>query len=144
MSEPLQILLVDDNPGDVDLVKAALRESSAPFFLHVAWDGLQALEFLRQENPYAHMPRPDLIFLDLNLPRKNGREVLRIIKQDPRLRLIPVVVLTTSDAQSDVLTCYEFQANSYVIKPACLEDFTKVVGVIEQFWFKTVKLPACC
>ena len=137
----VEILLVEDNPGDVRLTQEALREAKVRNALHVVSDGAAAMEFLRGENDYAGSPRPDLVFLDLNLPRKDGREVLEEIKNDPDLRRIPVVVLTTSQAEQDVLKSYELHANCYITKPVDLKSFVDVVRSIEDFWLTVVKLP---
>jgi CheY-like chemotaxis protein len=137
----VEILLVEDNPGDVRLTQEALRESKLHNNLSVARDGVEALAFLRREGPYATAPRPDLILLDLNLPRKDGREVLAEIKSDPHLRAIPVVVLTTSQAEQDIAQSYNLHANCYVTKPVDLEQFITVVQSIEGFWFSIVTLP---
>jgi CheY-like chemotaxis protein len=137
---PIEILLVEDNPGDVRLTKEALKEGRVRNNLHVAKDGVDALAFLQRTGPYAVAPRPDLILLDLNLPKKNGREVLAQIKQDEQLRHIPVVVLTTSQAEQDVLESYRLRANAYVTKPVDLDQFLKVVRSIETFWLEIVKL----
>ena len=138
---PIEILLVEDNPGDVRLAIEALRESKVRNNLHVVRDGVEALAFLCQEDPYTDAPRPDLILLDLNLPRKDGREVLADIKADPRLHTIPVVILTTSRAEQDVLRSYELQANCYITKPVDLDQFITVVKSIEDFWLTIVTLP---
>jgi CheY-like chemotaxis protein len=138
---PVEILLVEDNPGDVRLTIEALREGKVRNHLSVAEDGEEALAFLRREGSYAHAPRPDLILLDLNLPRKDGREVLAEIKADPRLKTIPVVILTTSQADQDVARSYELNANCYVTKPVDLEQFIGVVQSIEDFWLTVVTLP---
>jgi two-component system, chemotaxis family, response regulator Rcp1 len=138
---PIEILLVEDNPGDVRLTIEALRESKVHNNLHVAKDGVDALAFLRREQGYANAIRPDLILLDLNLPRKDGREVLAEIKADPLLKTIPVVVLTTSRAEQDVLRTYELQANCYISKPVDLDQFISVVRTIEDFWLTIVTLP---
>ncbi len=137
----VNILLVEDNPGDVRLTREALREAKMHNTLSVAEDGVEALAFLRREPPFEAAPRPDLILLDLNLPRKDGREVLQELKADPVLRMIPVVVLTTSEAEEDVLRSYELHANCYVQKPVDLNRFIQIVQQIEGFWFSIVKLP---
>lgn len=139
--EPINILLVEDNPGDVRLTIEALREGKVHNQLSVARDGVEALAFLRQEGAFAASPRPDVILLDLNLPRKDGREVLAEIKADEQLRRIPVVVLTTSKAEEDILRSYALHANCYVTKPVDLEQFITVVRSIEDFWFSIVRLP---
>ena len=138
---PIEILLVEDNPGDVRLTHESLRESKVRNNLHVAPDGVAALAFLRREGPHADAPRPDLVLLDLNLPKKDGREVLAEMKADPALKTIPVVVLTTSSADQDVLRSYELQAASYITKPVDLEQFMTVVKSIEDFWLTIVTLP---
>lgn len=137
---PIEILLVEDNPGDVRLTREALRDAKVLNHVNVAADGVEALAFLRQHVGYRQCPRPDLIFLDLNLPKKDGREVLEEIKQDEGLRHIPVVILTTSQAEQDVLESYRLRANAYVTKPVDLDQFLKVVKSIEQFWLEIVKL----
>jgi CheY-like chemotaxis protein len=138
---PVEILLVEDNPGDVRLTREALREGKVYNNLHWAKDGVEALEFLRQQGRYANAPRPDIILLDLNLPRKDGREVLEEIKSDEVLKRIPVVVLTTSKAEEDVLRTYNLHANCYVTKPVDLEKFMVVVKSIDVFWLTVVTLP---
>jgi CheY-like chemotaxis protein len=138
---PVEILLVEDNPGDVRLTQEALKEGKVYNNLHWAKDGVEALEFLRREGKYATSPRPDIILLDLNLPKKDGREVLGVIKSDDRLKQIPVVVLTTSKAEEDVLRSYELHANCYVQKPVDLEKFIVVVQSIDRFWLTVVTLP---
>ena len=139
---PIEILLVEDNPGDVRLTKEGLNEGKVRNNLNVARDGVEAIAFLRREGEYSDAVRPDLILLDLNLPRKDGREVLADIKTDPNLKTIPIVVLTTSRAELDVLHSYELQANCYITKPVDLEQFIIVVKCIEEFWFTIVKLPS--
>ena len=138
---PVEILLVEDNPGDVRLTEEALKEAKVHNNLYVAPDGVEALAFLRREGRHAGGVRPDLILLDLNLPRKSGREVLAEIKADDDLKRIPVVVLTTSDAEQDILASYDLHANCYVAKPVDLEQFIKVVQSIEDFWLSIVRLP---
>jgi CheY-like chemotaxis protein len=138
---PVEILLVEDNPGDVRLTIEALREGKVRNRLNVAEDGVKALAFLRREGPYASAPRPDLILLDLNLPKKDGRAVLAEIKADDRLKLIPVVILTTSKADEDIVRSYELAANCYVTKPVDLDQFITVVRSIEDFWLTIVTLP---
>jgi CheY-like chemotaxis protein len=141
---PGEILLVEDNPGDVRLTIESLKEGKegkVRNHLHVARDGVEALEFLRRQGPFGDAVRPDLILLDLNLPRKDGREVLAEIKSDVELKTIPVVVLTTSRAESDVLRSYELQANCYITKPVDLEQFIGVIRSIEDFWLTIVTLP---
>jgi chemotaxis family two-component system response regulator Rcp1 len=138
---PIEILLVEDNPGDVRLTMEGLTESKVRNNLHVAQDGVEAMAFLRREGQHGGAVRPDLILLDLNLPRMDGREVLAAVKSDPQLRTIPVVVLTTSRAEQDVLRSYELQANCYITKPVDLAQFITVVKSIEDFWFTIVTLP---
>jgi len=138
---PVEILLVEDNPGDVRLTREALAEGKVRNNLHVAVDGVKALEFLRREGEYAGVVRPDLVLLDLNLPRKDGRQVLAEIKADPALRYIPVVILTSSEAESDIARAYDLHANCYITKPVDLDQFIHVVRSIEDFWFSIVKLP---
>jgi CheY-like chemotaxis protein len=138
---PVEILLVEDNPGDVRLTREALKEGKVYNNLHWAKDGVEALEFLRQEGRHAKAPRPDIILLDLNLPKKDGREVLAVIKGDRRFKQIPVVILTTSEAEEDVLKSYELHANCYVTKPVDLEKFIQVVQSIDRFWLTVVTLP---
>jgi two-component system, chemotaxis family, response regulator Rcp1 len=138
---PVEILLVEDNPGDVRLTREALKEGKVYNNLHWAKDGVEALEFLRREGKHVSAPRPDIILLDLNLPKKDGREVLADIKRDDRLKHIPVVVLTTSKADEDVLRSYELHANCYVTKPVDLEKFIVVVQSIDRFWLTVVTLP---
>jgi two-component system, chemotaxis family, response regulator Rcp1 len=138
---PIDILLVEDNLGDVDLAREALEGSKINNKLYVVGDGEAAIDFLNQSNGYADMPRPDLILLDLNLPKKDGREVLADIKAHRNLRRIPVVILTTSNAEEDVLKSYDLHANCYITKPIDLKQFVKVVHSIEDFWFSIVVLP---
>jgi CheY-like chemotaxis protein len=140
-SRPVEILLVEDNPGDVRLTREALREGKVRNNLYVVSDGVEALEFLRRQGQHTDAARPDLILLDLNLPRKDGREVLQDIKSDPALRHIPVVVLTSSQADQDIIRAYDLHANCYVTKPVDFEQFIHVVRTIENFWFSIVKLP---
>jgi chemotaxis family two-component system response regulator Rcp1 len=138
---PIEILLVEDSPGDVRLTKEALREGKIRNHLSVATDGELALAFLRREGGYANAPRPDVVLLDLNLPKKDGREVLTELKADPRLRRIPVVVLTTSSNEEDILRAYDLHANCYITKPVDLDQFISVVQSIESFWLTIVTLP---
>ncbi len=138
---PVEILLVEDNPGDARLAEEALKENKVRNNLYHVQDGLEAMSFLRRQAGYTDAPPPDLILLDLNLPRKDGREVLAEIKEDPKLRLIPVVVLTTSEAERDLVKTYGLGANAYVVKPIDLDRFIEVVQAIESFWFTIVKLP---
>lgn len=140
---PVEILLVEDNPGDVRLTKEALKEGKVANNLHVAMDGVEALAFLRREGDYSDKPRPDLILLDLNLPKKDGREVLEEIKNDEKLKKIPVVILTTSQDEADVLKTYKLHANCFITKPVDLDQFITVVRSIEDFWLTLVKLPSC-
>ncbi len=137
----LEILLVEDNPGDVRLAQEALYDAKMSNNLNVVSDGVEALAYLRREGRHAKAPRPDLVLLDLNLPKKDGREVLEEVKEDPDLRTIPIVVLTTSDAEGDVIRSYELHANAYVRKPVDFDAFIEVVRTIEDFWFTVVKLP---
>jgi CheY-like chemotaxis protein len=137
----VDILLVDDDEGDALLAKSALENGKIFNTVHVAKDGVEAMAYLRREGEYGAAPRPDLVLLDLNMPRKDGREVLSEIKQDPDLRSIPVVVLTTSDSDQDILNMYDLHVNCYVTKPVDLEQFTKIVKEIKDFWFSVVKLP---
>jgi len=141
ISKPIEILLVEDNPGDVRLTKEALKEGKVLNKLYVVEDGMEAVEFLNREGRYADMPRPELILLDLNLPKKDGREVLTEIKTNEELRRIPVVVLTTSRSEEDVLKSYDLNANCYITKPVDLDQFISVVKSINEFWLTIVKLP---
>jgi CheY-like chemotaxis protein len=141
MSDAIEVLLVEDNPGDVRLTREALKEGKVRNHLSVAPDGVEALAFLRRQGKYADAPRPDVILLDLNLPKKDGREVLEEIKGDPALRNIPVVILTSSDAERDIVRAYSLHANCYITKPVDLDQFITVVKSIEDFWFTIVKLP---
>ena len=138
---PVEILLVEDNPGDVRLTREAIREAKIRNQLNVVRDGEEAIAYVRRQGAYADQPRPDLILLDLNLPRKDGREVLQDLKSDPDLHRIPVVVLTSSAAEQDILSTYDLYANAYVTKPVDLEDFLHVVSSIQDFWLNVVKLP---
>lgn len=139
--EAIEILLVEDSPGDVRLTREALGEAKVANRLHVVGDGVEAMAFLRREGAHAAAPRPDLVLLDLNLPRMDGREVLAAIKGDPDLRTIPVVVLTTSDAEADVLRSYNLHANCYLVKPVDVDRFFDQVRSLEGFWLAVVKLP---
>ena len=141
VGKPVEILLVEDNPGDVRLTKEALKEAKMANHLNVVVDGEEALAFLRREGEFAGAVRPDLIPLDLNLPKKSGQEVLADIKDDERLRRIPVVILTTSTAEHDILGSYDLHANCYITKPVGMNEFVTVVKSIEDFWFAIVKLP---
>jgi two-component system, chemotaxis family, response regulator Rcp1 len=138
---PFHILLVEDNPGDVRLTQEALKTSKLQVELSVARDGVEVLAFLRKEGKFANATMPDLILLDLNLPRKSGLEVLAEIKEDEELRKIPVVILTTSESEEDILRSYNLHANCYVTKPVDMNQFLKIVQQIEIFWFVIVKLP---
>src|SRR5439155_118454 len=138
---PAEILLIEDNEGDIRLTQEVLKDGKVRNRLSVARDGEQAMAFLRRQGEFSDAVRPDLILLDLNLPRKDGREVLNEIKQDPQLRVIPVVVLTTSNSEQDVLTAYEHHTNCYICKPVDLEQFINVIRSIEGFWLQIVKLP---
>jgi chemotaxis family two-component system response regulator Rcp1 len=138
---PVEILMVEDNPGDVRLAQEALKDSKVPNTLQVVEDGVAALDFLYRRSGYGEAPRPDLILLDLNLPKKNGREVLEEIKQDAQLKTIPVVILTTSQAEADVLHAYSLHANCYITKPVDFIQFTRIVRTIEEFWLSIVTLP---
>lgn len=141
MEKPVEILLVEDNPADVRLTQEVLKDAKMRNNLYVAKDGVEALACLRGEGKYAEFPRPDLVLLDLNLPRKDGREVLSEIKTDPNLKAIPVVVLTISKSEEDILKSYNLHANCYITKPVNLEQFVKVVKSIENFWLTIVQLP---
>lgn len=138
---PIEVLLVEDSPGDVRLTKEALKEGKVLNNLHVVMDGVEATAFLRRQGEYANAVRPDLILLDLNLPMKNGQEVLADIKGDPDLKRIPVVILTVSKAEEDILNTYNHHANCYITKPVDLSQFLEVVKSIEDFWLSIVKLP---
>ena len=135
------ILLVEDNPGDVRLTKEAFKEGRLDVEIYDVSDGIEALEFLEKQNSFSEAPRPDLILLDLNLPRKNGREVLSIIKNNKKLKQIPVVILTTSSAESDIIESYNSFANCYITKPINMDEFIEVAKEIERFWLTTVQLP---
>lgn len=138
---PIEILMVEDNPGDVRLTVEALKEGKVRNNFHTAEDGEEAMAYLRQEGGYAGVPRPDLVLLDLNLPKKSGREVLAEIKEDPDLRRIPVVILTVSQAEQDIVKSYNLHANCYITKPVDLDQFLEVVKAIENFWLTVVMLP---
>jgi CheY-like chemotaxis protein len=140
--KPIEVLLVEDNPGDVRLTREALKEGRMWSNLHVVEDGEVALAFVRQQGAYTNAPRPDLILLDLNLPKINGREVLSNIKADENLKRIPVVILTTSQSEEDILKAYNLNANCYITKPVDFDQFLKVVRAIEEFWLTIVKLPS--
>lgn len=137
----VEILLVEDNPGDARLTFEALKEGRITNHLHHVTDGEQALMFLRRQGPYHDAPTPHIVLLDLNLPRRNGREVLAEIKQDPELRAIPVIALTTSSARDDVNACYALGANAYVVKPVEFDRFLEAVRALEMFWLNVVSLP---
>ena len=138
---PIEVLLVEDNPGDVRLTQEAFRGYSKPIRLHLAADGIEAMAFLRREGIHANAPRPDLILLDLNLPKMDGREVLALIKRDPSLKIIPTIILTTSDDEADVMISYQLQANCYLRKPAQWDAFDGLVRSINAFWLTKAKLP---
>ena len=138
---PIEILMVEDNPGDVRLTREALKDAKVSNKLHVVEDGVAALDFLYRRAGFDVAPRPDLILLDLNLPRKNGREVLAEIKQDEHLKTIPVVILTTSQAEEDVVRAYSLHANCYIAKPVDFAQFNKIVRSIKEFWLSIVTLP---
>ena len=140
-SKPIEILMVEDNPGDVRLTREALKHGKVSNTMHVVEDGVAALDFLYRRGAYGKAPRPDLILLDLNLPKKNGREVLQEIKQDTHLKTIPVVILTTSQAEEDVLRAYSLHANCYITKPVDFIQFTRIVRTMEEFWLTIVTLP---
>ena len=141
MAEHVEILMVEDDPGDADLTQELLEDAKVLIKVNVVEDGVKAMDYLRQQGDYAQAVRPDLILLDLNLPRKDGREVLQEIKSDPDLKRIPIVVLTTSDADEDILRSYNLGANSFVTKPVGLDQFAHIVKTIENFWFTVVKFP---
>jgi CheY-like chemotaxis protein len=141
LGRPIEILLVEDNPGDVRLTIEALREAKVCNRIHTVYDGMQALDFLNRDVSHVNVPFPDLILLDLNLPKKDGREVLASIKANERTRHIPVVVLTTSKSEEDIIKSYELQANCFVTKPVDLDQFLEVVKSIGDFWLTIVKLP---
>jgi CheY-like chemotaxis protein len=139
---PIQILMVEDNEGDVYMAMEALKAAKIAVSLHVVPDGVEALEYLRRQGKHAAAPRPDLILLDLNLPRKDGRQVLAEIKPDPDLRAIPVVILTSSKAEQDVIKSYDLHANCYIVKPVSFAGLLEIIKSIEQFWLTVVKLPS--
>jgi chemotaxis family two-component system response regulator Rcp1 len=138
---PIQVLLVEDSPGDVRLTQEAFRDANMSIKLHVATDGVEAMAFLRREGPHASAPRPDLILLDLNLPKMDGRQVLALVKEDADLKTIPTVILTTSEAEADIVKSYQLQANCYLSKPVQLDEFEGLVRSINDFWLTRVKLP---
>jgi len=139
--KPVDILLVEDNPGDIRLTLEAFKEGKCTNTLHVVKDGEEVMDFLRKRNRHAEAPRPDLILLDLNLPKRDGRSVLQEIKSDPELKRIPVVILTTSKAEEDILRTYDLHANCYITKPVDIEEFITITRSIENFWLTIVKLP---
>jgi chemotaxis family two-component system response regulator Rcp1 len=141
-AKPVEILLVEDSPGDVRLTREAFKDAKVHLNLHVAPDGAEAMAFLRRDGKYAHVPRPDLILLDLNLPKKDGRAILTEIKEDPKLKSIPIVILTTSRSEEDILRSYQLHANCYITKPVDLDGFLKVVKSIDNFWLSVVNLPS--
>jgi two-component system, chemotaxis family, response regulator Rcp1 len=138
---PIEVLLVEDSPGDVRLTQEAFREANMSIHLHVASDGVEALAFLRRQGTHVHAPRPDLILLDLNLPKMDGREVLAHIKEDEILKTIPTVILTTSEAEVDIVKSYQLRVNCYLSKPVQLEEFESLVKSINDFWLREVQLP---
>lgn len=138
----IQVLMAEDNPDDVELMREALVESKLDISVHAVHDGVEALAFLRRESPYDDAPQPDLLLLDLNMPRKDGREVLKEVREDESLRGLPIVVLTTSQAEEDIAEAYKLCVNCYVSKPVDFDQFMKVVSAIEEFWFTIVKLPS--
>jgi two-component system response regulator len=138
---PIEVLLVEDNPGDAQLTRIALEDSKISIHLNVVEDGVEAMAFLRKQEKYVNAAHPDIVLLDLNLPKKDGREVLAEIKADENLKRIPVVVLTTSQAEEDIIKAYNLSANCYITKPVDFDQFVKIVKSIENFWFAIVKLP---
>lgn len=138
----MNILLVEDNPGDVRLTKEAFKEGNIAINLNVVMDGVEALKYLKRKEPYAHVSLPDLILLDLNLPKMDGREVLEEIKMDPELRRLPVVILTTSNAEQDIMKSYNLYVNCYINKPVDFDKFFEIIKKIEEFWFNTAILPS--
>ena len=138
----IDILMIDDDAGDTLMAKEAIEESPMPSTLHITHDGIDAMAFLNNDAPYETAPRPDLILLDLNMPRMDGHEVLSWLKSQPDLKTIPVIILTTSDAVQDIKGCYDKQANCFITKPIDLEEFTKVIVEVTSFWTKTAKLPS--
>lgn len=139
--KPIEILLVEDNPGDYRLAMEVFKEAKVNNTMHIVTDGVKALKFLKKEGKYKESPRPDLILLDLNLPKKDGKEVLAEIKDDDNLKRIPVVILTVSSAEEDIIKSYDLHANAYITKPIDLDQFINVVRSIEDFWLSIVKLP---
>jgi CheY-like chemotaxis protein len=138
---PIEVLLVEDSPGDVRLTRETFRDVNTSIHLHVATDGMEAMAFLRREGAHVNAPRPSIILLDLNLPKMDGREVLAHIKEDASLKMIPIIILTTSDAEADIAKSYELQANCYLSKPVQLDAFESLVKSINDFWMTKVKLP---
>lgn len=141
IGRPIEVLLVEDSPGDVRLTREALKEGKIRNNLSHVPDGVEAMAYLRHEGQYADVPKPDIVLLDLNMPRKDGREVLAEMKADARLKRIPVVVLTTSEAEQDILKTYDLHANCYITKPVDLDQFISIVRSVENFWLQLVKLP---
>lgn len=141
-SPPFEILLVEDNPGDVFLTQEAFREGRMPLRLSVVWDGEEAMRYLRHEAPFEHASRPDLVLMDLNLPKKDGRELLAELKQDDDLRHIPVIILTTSESHQDVWRAYKLHANCYLTKPIQVDSFMRKIKSIEDFWLTVARLPS--
>lgn len=141
VAKPAEVLLVEDNPSDVRLTKEAMKEGHVLNNLHVVGDGQAAIDFLQRKGQYADAPRPDLVLLDLNLPKKSGREVLAEIKKDDDLKTIPIVVLTTSKAEEDIVKTYQLHANCFITKPVDLDKFIAVVQQVESFWLQVVRLP---
>jgi chemotaxis family two-component system response regulator Rcp1 len=141
MTRPIEILLVEDNPGDVLLIQESLKKMLTHNHLHVAEDGVEAMDYLLQKGQFTSAPKPDLILLDLNLPRKDGRELLKEIKSEEHFKRIPVVVLTSSDAEDDIKTAYDLHANCYITKPVDFKKFSTVIASLEEFWFSVVTLP---
>ena len=137
----IEVLLVEDSPGDVRLTQEAFRDANGSIKLHVASDGVEAMAFLRREGAFVNAPRPDFILLDLNLPKMDGREVLALIKEDENLKMIPTVILTTSDAEADIVKSYQLRANCYLSKPVQLDEFENLVKSINDFWLTRAKLP---
>ena len=142
MANPINILLVEDNPADARLIKEVFKDTKTKNRLYVVKDGVEAMAFLNQEFEYADIPRPDVILLDLNLPRKDGREVLKELKEDDVLKRLPIVILTTSSAEEDIIKTYNNHANCYITKPVDFDQFLKVINSIEDFWLSVVKLPS--
>jgi len=142
MANPINILLVEDNPADARLIKEVFKDTKIKNELYVVKDGVDAMALLNQENEYANIPRPDVILLDLNLPRKDGREVLKELKEDDTLKSVPIVVLTTSSAEEDIIRTYNNHANCYITKPVDFDQFLKVINAIEDFWLTVVSLPS--